>query len=354
MMLSLIVVGLIFNAANSHAQCTGKADIVFAVPGSQIVPGQEFFPFERFLINLVSHFQMDADNVNVGLILYGKEPLAISWPQPFKDPRQTNTRITLMSQRQIHARELNGGNDVAAALSMMRHMFNYPTGFPDEIPRPGAQKIGIIFTYDGVPAEDQARVEEAAYNIKSDGVVMFAVGKGRPGPEFSSIGSDYCKSFSMGRFIDGLPSVLAYLGSSICAELDPTVNVTASNCFPQLYQQREPTHVECSPESIVFADPDNCAYFYHCLFRRPVQERCPIGMLYDPIAQSCNKKEYVSCYSAITCPKKAGLFPHPGDCSKFINCFDFRPYIQSCPTGLWFDVTSNSCESAKTVACRMR
>lgn len=74
-------------------------------------------------------------------------------------------------------------------------------------------------------------------------------------------------------------------------------------------------------------------------------------MLFDPIAKSCNYKEYVSCYTDISCPQKEGLFPHPSDCSKYVNCFDFRPYVQSCPGGLWFDVTTGGCEAASNVAC---
>ena len=198
------------------AQCPGKADIVLAIPGSDLVPGQEFFPFERFLISLVSYFQLDPDNVNIGLILYGKEPVAINWPQPFKTQTQINTRISLMSQRPLYYNELNGRNDVAAAITLMRSMFKNPTGYPLQMPRTGAKKIGVLFTYNSVPESERQRVELAAEGAKSDGITMYGVGKGRAGPEFSSIGSDYCKSFSMGRFIDGLPRVLAYLGSSIC------------------------------------------------------------------------------------------------------------------------------------------
>lgn len=214
-------------------QCPGKYDIIFAVPGSDLVPGQEFFPFERFLINLISYFQLDADNVNVGLILYGREAVPINWPQPFKGSKQINTRITLMSQRGLYAEQLNGGNDVGMAITVMRHMFHSPSGMPAPGPRPEVQRIGVVFTYNKVEASERQRVVDAARSAKAEGIVLYAVGKGRAGPEFGAIGSDYCKSFSMGRFIDGLPSVLAFLGSSICSEMDPTVNVTAQNCFPR-------------------------------------------------------------------------------------------------------------------------
>lgn len=159
--------------------------------------------------------------------------MPINWPQPFKGSKQINTRITLMSQRNMYSDQLNGGNDVGNAIMMMRHMFETPSGLPVPGPRPDVKRIGVVFTYNNVEPFLRQSVVDAATEAKREGITLYAVGKGRAGPEFSAIGSDYCKSFSMGRFIDGLPSVLAFLGSSICSEMDPTVNVTSNNCFPR-------------------------------------------------------------------------------------------------------------------------
>lgn len=147
-----------------------------------------------------------------------------------------------MSQRSMYAEHLNGGNDVAMAITIMRHMFHAPSGMPAPGARPGVKRIGVVFTYNNVEPSERQRVVDAARDAKSDGIILYAVGKGRAGPEFGAIGSDYCKSFSMGRFIDGLPSVLAFLGSSICSEMDPTVNVTAQNCFPRKFYLINPKH----------------------------------------------------------------------------------------------------------------
>ena len=203
------------------------------VPGSEIVPGHEFFPFERFLINLISYFELDENNVNVGLILYGKNALPFSWPQPVKNHKQINTRITLMSQRGAYAEKLNGKNDLAAALDLMRNMFAKSVVNAVNGKRKHVRSIGVVFTYDAVEESERQDVIDAAEAAKRDGITMYGVSKGRPGPEFSHIGSDYCKSFSMGRFIDGLPSVIAFMGSSLCSEMDPNVNVTELNCFPR-------------------------------------------------------------------------------------------------------------------------
>jgi hypothetical protein len=100
---------------------------------------------------LVDYFRIDRDNVNIGLILYGKEPIAMSWPQPTKDQTKTNTRISLLAQRESYARKLSGTTDVPGALRLMRHMFRNPSGYPLQQPRPSAKQIGIMFTYGTVP-----------------------------------------------------------------------------------------------------------------------------------------------------------------------------------------------------------
>ncbi|KAL3856156.1 hypothetical protein ACJMK2_010942 [Sinanodonta woodiana] len=343
-----VILLLSIATATVKCQCPGVADVIIAVPGSDTVPGQEFFPFEQFLIKLVSFFQISEDQFNIGLIIYGKEAVAISWPQPFKTRAQTNTRITLMSQRKTYANKLDGGNDVAAAINLMRQMFSDPSGYPLRRKRNGAKKIGIVFTYG--PAGNYQLVIEAARKAKAEGVVMFAIGKGT-GREFPEIATDYCKLFSMGRFIDGLPSVLSYLGSSICTELDPMVNVTTQNCFPVMHAPKEDDPVHCVSMSSIFQDPSNCAYYYHCLYMQPVREKCPPEMLFEPMAFNCNYKEAVSCYTNIICPKNEGLFPHPTDCNKFVNCFDFIPYVQMCPSGLRYNAAIKSCDEPRKVTC---
>ena len=201
---------------SAYGDCGGTADVIFAVPGSWSVPGEEFFPFETFLTMLADYFVMDRDNINVGLILYGKEPIAISLPQPFKDQAETNTRITLLTQREAYADTMSGTPDVQGALRLMRHMFTNPAGYPSQRPRPGVTQIGVLFTYGSAPSGSYDEIVNLANEIKDMGVVMYAVGRSKVGPEFAKIGSDQCKLFSMDSFTNGLPSVLPYLGSSIC------------------------------------------------------------------------------------------------------------------------------------------
>lgn len=199
-----------------QGDCAGKADIIIAVPGSVNIPGEEFFPFETFLHMLVDYFVLDENNVNVGFVLYGNEPTILSHPQPFKDQAETNTRATLLTQRENYMNILGSPPNVARALNLMRAMFQNPSGYPMERPRRGVKKIGVIFTWGAQPIEAFDDVVRASDDLRMDGVTMYAVGRSPIGPEFARLATDECKLFSMGNFQEGLPSVLPYLGSSIC------------------------------------------------------------------------------------------------------------------------------------------
>lgn len=199
-----------------QGDCAGKADIIIAVPGSVNIPGEEFFPFETFLHMLVDYFVLDENNVNIGFVLYGNEPTILSHPQPFKDQAKTNTRATLLTQRENYMNILGSPPNVARALNLMRAMFQNPSGYPMERPRRGVKKIGVIFTWGAQPIEAFDDVVRASDDLRMDGVTMYAVGRSPIGPEFARLATDECKLFSMGNFQEGLPSVLPYLGSSIC------------------------------------------------------------------------------------------------------------------------------------------
>ena len=165
---------------------------------------------------LVDYFRIDRDNVNIGLILYGKEPIAISWPQPTKDQTKTNTRISLLAQRESYARKLSGTTDVPGALRLMRHMFRNPSGYPLQQPRPSAKQIGIMFTYGTVPDYMTEDIIATANDFKEAGIDMYSVGRSPNGQWFNEIASHPCNVFSMDSYAEGLRGLLPYIGSSIC------------------------------------------------------------------------------------------------------------------------------------------
>lgn len=165
---------------------------------------------------LTDYFQIDRDNVNVGLILYGREPVAISWPQPMKDQTQTNTRISLLAQRELYNGKLKGAADVKAALYLMRQMFRNPSGYPLVLPRPDTKQIGVMFTYGSVQADMIPDVIAATKQFKEAGIDMYSVGRMPNGEWFPEIASHKCNVFSMESYSEGLRGLLPYIGSSIC------------------------------------------------------------------------------------------------------------------------------------------
>ncbi|XP_052073506.1 uncharacterized protein LOC127711472 [Mytilus californianus] len=341
---------VIFNKV--HADCGGKADIIFAIPGNNEIPGEEFFPFERFLTMLVDYFKIDRDNVNIGLILYGREPVAISWPQPMKDQTQTNTRVSLLAERELYNGKLKGRADVKGALNLMRQMFRNPSGYHHlQLSRPDTKQIGVMFTHGSVQTNISQDVITAANQFKEAGIEMYSVGNMPNGEWYSEIASHKCKILSVESYSEGLKGLLPYIGSSICTAIENVVNVTDDNCFPKFWKPSPNPPVTCPSLNAIFQDPYNCAYLFKCDMNIPVRERCPTGMLFDNSIKACNHKDAVPCYSMITCPNHTGLFPHPEACNKFLNCFDNIPYVQKCPSNLYFNNETKICDEEYKVNC---
>jgi hypothetical protein len=102
------------------------------------------------------------------------------------------------------------------------------------------------------------------------------------------------------------------------------------------------TNYYCKEDGL-FPDLLNCAYFHKCTNGHSVHLKCETGSMFDAKTQTCNHKEAVTCYTGVSCPDATGLFPYPGDCYKFLNCFQGLPYVQSCPYRLVFDKILKRC-----------
>ncbi|ESP00989.1 hypothetical protein LOTGIDRAFT_140156 [Lottia gigantea] len=105
------------------------------------------------------------------------------------------------------------------------------------------------------------------------------------------------------------------------------------------------------PTSGFFPDKNNCAYFLQCTSNKRYRTRCPGGTLFDEHIKRCNHKEFVTCWSKIKCPHPMGLFSHPHDCGKYLNCFANIPYVQSCPAGLHFNMAMGYCDFPSNAMC---
>ena len=124
--------------------------------------------------------------------------------------------------------------------------------------------------------------------------------------------------------------------------------------FSEHYGKEDIILVSCIGDSIILPDPNNCAYYFRCEFRKPVRHECATDTLYDVHAKTCNFNQFVECYSDVTCPAPFGLFPHPFDCRRYINCYINIPYIQECAPGNLYDAPYKNCNETRYVNCQDR
>ncbi|KAK3095750.1 hypothetical protein FSP39_018568 [Pinctada imbricata] len=94
------------------------------------------------------------------------------------------------------------------------------------------------------------------------------------------------------------------------------------------------------------AHPDDCAKFIQCIGGGAGQElACATNLVYDPDTKSCiYPRNDLICPDILPClQKNNGYFPHPFNCSLYIQCESGREKTQQCAPGLIWDARVNSC-----------
>jgi len=113
-------------------------------------------------------------------------------------------------------------------------------------------------------------------------------------------------------------------------------------CFTEY--EREP----CvnADEGTLHAHPDDCSKFIQCISGGSgVVLTCAKNLVYDPETSSCIfPRNELICPDILPClQKNNGYFPHPFNCSLYIQCQSGREVIQECSRGLVWDPSVNSC-----------
>jgi hypothetical protein len=101
-----------------------------------------------------------------------------------------------------------------------------------------------------------------------------------------------------------------------------------------------------------YPHPTDCSSFFVCVDGELFGEfSCPLPLAFDPIQQTCDLPEEVLCF--FTCEGRAGLHPHPNDCSKFIICREGQDQfdVYGCPEPLLFDPVLLKCDHPQYVDC---
>uniref|UniRef100_A0A1B0CP06 Putative peritrophin-1 n=1 Tax=Lutzomyia longipalpis TaxID=7200 RepID=A0A1B0CP06_LUTLO len=111
-----------------------------------------------------------------------------------------------------------------------------------------------------------------------------------------------------------------------------------------------------------YADPKTCKRFYQCVDGYPYLNRCPSGLFFDDISKYCTFKDEARCGPIATsqkpeeeykCPIDVGNgnYADPKTCKRFYQCVDGYPYLNRCPSGLFFDDISKYCTFKDEARC---
>ncbi|EFX88960.1 hypothetical protein DAPPUDRAFT_310994 [Daphnia pulex] len=127
----------------------------------------------------------------------------------------------------------------------------------------------------------------------------------------------------------------------------------------------------CVAQDGFYDVPDECSNrYYTCLEGVAYESFCPGNAIFDPDRLVCAAPESVACYYTTTtsttvtwpyttqrittttfsppvefvCPSDNGLYPNPDDCKTFYQCTGGKPYIKTCPTGLYFNPETLVCD----------
>lgn len=138
-----------------------------------------------------------------------------------------------------------------------------------------------------------------------------------------------------------------------------------------LYENLDKSKISCPPgASGLYPHPNICTQFLQCSNGVTQIQDCGPGTAFDSQRKVCDvmqnvicassggsgssktQKSYSSNSNSIKCPSGAsGLYPHPYDCTKFLQCANGATYIQDCGPGTGFDSIHKVCDYKEKVNC---
>ncbi|KAM9308137.1 collagen alpha-6(VI) chain-like [Gastrophryne carolinensis] len=140
---------------------TEEADIYFLIDGSGSIYPEDFEDMKKFMIELISMFQVGPNAVRFGVVQYSDTP-SIAFTMG------THTTQTSLKDAIKYIEQLGGGTQTGDALKSMKSLFAKA-----ESERPHKVPQSLIVITDG---ESQDRVTEAAAEIRGDGITIYAIG----------------------------------------------------------------------------------------------------------------------------------------------------------------------------------
>ncbi|UYV70525.1 hypothetical protein LAZ67_7003416 [Cordylochernes scorpioides] len=71
----------------------------------------------------------------------------------------------------------------------------------------------------------------------------------------------------------------------------------------------------------------------------------------EQTTQTANEEQTTTEHQKFECPQRNGWFPHPTICTVFYQCSNWIPHEIPCPSGLFFNPTSNVCDWPEEAGC---
>ncbi|OXA44536.1 putative chitinase 3 [Folsomia candida] len=166
------------------------------------------------------------------------------------------------------------------------------------------------------------------------------------------IGGSICESFDRIWYID-LPE-----RPTVPTTEEPTSTTPSEEPILSTTTTQLPISTTINPDIFTCTDkpdgmyphPYDCEKFINCNAGNLTEFRCPAPLIFDPVTRRCELPELVDC--EISCLGKPNeMFPHPHDCALFIYCLQEQVNVFRCPPPLLFDGVNRRCDIPENVEC---
>ncbi|OCT75935.1 hypothetical protein XELAEV_18031121mg [Xenopus laevis] len=180
---------------------TEEADIYFLIDGSGSIYPEDFEDMKKFMIELISLFQVGANRVRFGVVQYSDVRRIEFILSEHETQKKLKDAISQIYQ-------LGGGTETGEALRSMRQLFvDAAKDRPHKVPQ------SLVVITDG---ESQDRVTEAAAEIRNDGITIYAIGvKNAVEEEIRDIAGSDDKMYFVNNF-DSLKVIKNDLARELC------------------------------------------------------------------------------------------------------------------------------------------
>ncbi|XP_076315203.1 uncharacterized protein LOC143227818 isoform X3 [Tachypleus tridentatus] len=129
-------------------------------------------------------------------------------------------------------------------------------------------------------------------------------------------------------------------------------NITKPDPEPEIPDDK----VTCDCDCCFLPVKGDCAAYIRCEGGIAYHGRCRGNLLFNRDVENCDLPENVLCEDKpkdpnYNCTSEFGLFPHPKDCGKFIQCSHWIPHVMNCPSKLHFNPAIKVCDWPNKDGC---